>query len=106
MQVGDYIIQQRYKGDHRYMLIFKLLDIHIDGYLSVEPQAQAKPADPVLDELRPIYADLAKQMRAIGQEPCKPPANPTPAQVQACIDEMTTKLRDFDAIGKEEALPA
>ena len=40
MQVGDYIIQQRYKGDHRYMLIFKLLDIHIDGYLSVEPQAQ------------------------------------------------------------------
>ena len=73
---------------------------------SVEPQAQAKPADPVLDELRPIYADLAKQMRAIGQEPCKPPANPTPAQVQACIDEMTTKLRDFDAIGKEEALPA
>ena len=40
MQVGDYIIQQRYKGDHRYMLIFKLLDIHVDGYLSVEPQAQ------------------------------------------------------------------
>ena len=40
MQVGDYIIQQRYKGDRRYMLIFKLLDIHIDGYLSVEPQAQ------------------------------------------------------------------
>ncbi len=40
MQVGDYIIQQRYKGDHEYMLIFKLLDIHIDGYLSVEPQAQ------------------------------------------------------------------
>ena len=40
MQVGDYIIQQRYKGDHRHMLIFKLLDIHIDGYLSVEPQAQ------------------------------------------------------------------
>lgn len=39
MQVGDYIIQQRYKGDHRYMLIFKLLDIHIDGYLSVESQA-------------------------------------------------------------------
>ena len=40
MQVGDYIIQQRCKGDHRYMLIFKLLNIHIDGYLSVEPQAQ------------------------------------------------------------------
>lgn len=40
MQVGDYIIQQRYKGDHRYMLIFKLLDIHSDGYLFVEPQAQ------------------------------------------------------------------
>ena len=39
MQVGDYIIQQRYKGDHEYMLIFKLLDIHIDGYLHVEPQA-------------------------------------------------------------------
>ena len=38
MQVGDYIIQQRYKGDYRY-LIFKLLDIHIDGYLHVEPQA-------------------------------------------------------------------
>ena len=40
MQVGDYIIQQQYKSDRRYMLIFKLLDIHIDGYLSVEPQAQ------------------------------------------------------------------
>lgn len=39
MQVGDYIIQQRYKHAHKYMLIFKLLDIHIDGYLSVEPQA-------------------------------------------------------------------
>ena len=39
MQVGDYIIQQRYKGDHRYMLIFKLLSIQIDGYLYVEPQA-------------------------------------------------------------------
>lgn len=38
MQVGDYIIQQRYKGDYRY-LIFKLLDIHINGYLHVEPQA-------------------------------------------------------------------
>ena len=37
MQVGDYIIQQRYKHAHKYMLIFKLLDIHIDGYLSVEP---------------------------------------------------------------------
>ena len=39
MQVGDYIIQQRYKGDHSHMLIFKLLDIPIDGYLHVEPQA-------------------------------------------------------------------
>ena len=39
MQVGDYIIQQRYTGDPRYMLIFKLLDIQIDGYLHVEPQA-------------------------------------------------------------------
>ena len=39
MQVGDYIIQQRYKNKHEYMLIFKLLDIHIDGYLHVEPQA-------------------------------------------------------------------
>ena len=39
MQVGDYIIQQRYKDDPRYMLIFKVLDIHIDGYLSVELQA-------------------------------------------------------------------
>jgi hypothetical protein len=40
MQVDDYIIQQRYKNDHRYMLILKVLDMHKDGYLSVEPQAQ------------------------------------------------------------------
>ena len=39
MQVGAYIIQQRYTEDPRYMLIFKLLDIQIDGYLHVEPQA-------------------------------------------------------------------
>ena len=40
MQVGDYIIQQRYKNDPNCMYIFKLLQIQIDGYLSVEPQAQ------------------------------------------------------------------
>ena len=50
MQVGDYIIQQRYKRAHRYMLIFKLLDIHIDGYLSVEPQARYNPVTKQYDK--------------------------------------------------------
>ena len=50
MQVGDYIIQQRYKRGHRYMLIFKLLDIHIDGYLSVEPQARYNPVTKQYDK--------------------------------------------------------
>ena len=40
MQVGDYIIQQRYKSNINYFRIFKVLRIYIDGYLSVEPQAQ------------------------------------------------------------------
>ena len=39
MQVGDYIIQQRYKNDSNCMYIFKLLQIQIDGYLHVELQA-------------------------------------------------------------------
>ena len=39
MQVGDYIIQERYKNDPRYGYIFKLLQIQIDGYLHVELQA-------------------------------------------------------------------
>ena len=39
MQVGDYIIQQINVHNSSHMLIFKLLDIPIDGYLHVEPQA-------------------------------------------------------------------
>ena len=39
MQVGDYIIQQINVHNSSHMLIFKLLDIQIDGYLHVEPQA-------------------------------------------------------------------
>ena len=39
MQVGDYIIQQRYTGDPRYLYIFKLLQIQVDGYLRVDLQA-------------------------------------------------------------------
>ena len=39
MQVGDYIIQQINAHNSSHMLIFKLLDIQIDGYLHVEPQA-------------------------------------------------------------------
>lgn len=58
MQVGDYIIQQRYKGDHRYMLIFKLLDIHIDGYLSVEPQAQYNTVTKQYDRLGYIHRPI------------------------------------------------
>jgi hypothetical protein len=39
MQVGDYIIQERYKHDSRFIYIFKLLQIQVDGYLRVELQA-------------------------------------------------------------------
>ena len=39
MQIGDYIIQQINAHNSSCMLIFKLLDIQIDGYLHVEPQA-------------------------------------------------------------------
>ena len=58
MQIGDYIIQQRYKGDHRYMLIFKLLDIHIDGYLSVEPQAQYNTVTKSYDKYNYIHKSI------------------------------------------------
>jgi hypothetical protein len=39
MQVGDYIIQQVNAKNNDLFAIFKLLDIHVDGYLQVEPQA-------------------------------------------------------------------
>ena len=39
MQVGDYIIQQVNAKNNGLFAIFKLLDINIDGYLQVEPQA-------------------------------------------------------------------
>ena len=58
MQVGDYIIQQRYKRAHRYMLIFKLLDIHIDGYLSVEPQARYNPVTKQYDKYDYIHKSI------------------------------------------------
>lgn len=56
----------------------------------------------VLAELRPIYGEVAAQVKAIGQEPCKPPKNPTPAQVQDCIDQMRKALAEFDNMGKAD----
>lgn len=64
----------------------------------VEPDQDAL----ALNELRPVYADLVKQIKAIGQTPCKPPQNPTPAQVQDCIDQMRKALADFDTAGKAD----
>jgi hypothetical protein len=69
-----------------------------------------KPApttvDATLAELRPIYAEVAAQVKAIGQTPCKPPANPTPAQVQSCIDDMRKMLVDFENAGKPDPFVA
>lgn len=66
------------------------------------PKAQAQPANDVLAELRPIYGELVTQIKAIGQTPCAPPKNPTPAQVQDCIDQMRKMLIDFDNAGKAD----
>ena len=66
-----------------------------------EPVAVQSAAD-VLAELRPIYGELAAQVKAIGQEPCKPPKNPTPIQVQECIDNMRLMLKKFDDMGKPD----
>lgn len=60
----------------------------------------------VLAELRPIYGELSKQIKAIGQTPCKPPANPTPAQVQSCIDDMRRMLVEFENAGKPDPVVA
>ncbi len=72
-----------------------------DGGLMRDPDIVKSDAD-LLAELRPIYGDLSKQIKAIGQEPCKPPKNPTPAQVQDCIDQMHKALADFDNMGKAD----
>lgn len=68
----------------------------------VEPTETPLTDAQVIDQLRPIYGELVKQVKAIGQEPCKPPANPTPAQIQTCIDEMQLKIRAFEDMGKAD----
>lgn len=72
-----------------------------DGAPMVEKPAPST-TDATLAELRPIYAEVAAQVKAIGQTPCKPPATPTPAQVQSCIDDMRRMLVEFENAGKPD----
>lgn len=71
----------------------------------VEGDATQADAD-LLAELRPIYAEVKAQVRAIGQTPCVPPKNPTPAQVQSCIDDMRKMLVEFENAGKPDPVVA
>jgi len=72
------------------------------GTYDADDAESVKSDADVLAELRPIYGELSKQIKAIGQVPCAPPKNPTPAQVQDCIDQMRKALADFDNMGKAD----
>jgi len=73
-----------------------------DGAPAPAPKAEPDQDGATLAELRPIYKEVADQVKAIGQTPCAPPKNPTPAQVQDCIDQMRKALADFDTAGKAD----
>lgn len=68
MQVGDYIIQQRYKNDSNCMYIFKLLQIQIDGYLHVELQAVYNSLTKTYDK----YHIIRKSIKHITKARIKP----------------------------------
>lgn len=66
MQVGDYIIKQRYKSDINYFRVFKVLRICVDGYLEVEFQAEYNPLT------KPFYSNFNRGIKHITTARIKP----------------------------------
>jgi len=62
-------------------------------------ESPKKDAPKPTQEQRQEFAKLVGQVKAIGQEPCIPKGVASAAEMQDCIDQMKTKLAEFEKAG-------